>query len=146
VDLVSRRAHRILRRVARCRYLAGDPAAAPAWLPTASLGADERWLAVYENAPDSPVDAVAVTNVGLWLNEAGAWRRVRYGAIERSGPTPPVRTGQDKLRVTGLALDLADGSQATVPIRGGTDRTRDAWEFLRFVLRATADVRDASRS
>jgi hypothetical protein len=48
--------------------------------------------------------------------------------------------------VTGLALDLADGSHATVPVRGGTDRARDAWEFLQFVMRATGDVRHAGRS
>ena len=50
------------------------------------------------------------------------------------------------MRVAGLMLDLADGSQATVPVSGGTERARDAWEFLRFVMRVTDDVRHASRS
>jgi hypothetical protein len=143
MDPVAQRAHRILRKMSRCRYLAGGATESPPWLPSAELGAGERWLGVYENAPGDSAEAVGVTNWGLWLNEAGNWRRVRYDAILCSRPAPPVLTGADKMGVTGLALDLVDGSQATVPIRGGTDRTRDAWDFLRFVMHATRDVQAA---
>jgi hypothetical protein len=94
MDPVAQRAHRILRTMTRCRYLAGRAADVPTWLPSAELAAGERWLAVYENAPSDPAAAVGVTNLGLWLNEAGAWRRVRYDAIQRGRLEPPVLTGR----------------------------------------------------
>jgi hypothetical protein len=100
----------------------------------------ETPLGIYENAPGQVDNCAVITTAGLHVYAAGDWEFAAYDSIRGVRPIPPVEHSQDKLVVSALALDLLDGSTLDLPIYGGDERHRDAWEVMRFIDRVTHDV------
>lgn len=134
---VSSRVHRILRPLTHFQYFGPEGPPVPEELP---LMKEESLIGAYLNDPPSLRNAVIVTNFSLLLESHGAWAPIHYSSVSR------VVSPTSKEGVRYLDLVLADGSTARVPIHGGTERTSDAFEFLRFLDRVLEDRRLASQS
>jgi hypothetical protein len=131
---VISRAKRILRPMSRFQFFDGQPSPVPTDLP---LPETETPIGMYLNEPGSLEDAVVVTDLSLLLESKGTWVPIPYSSISKIA-TPTTKAG-----VQGLRLFLHDGSTVCLPIRGGTQRTSDAFEFLRFLDRVLADRKAA---
>jgi hypothetical protein len=140
MNTVKSRAGRILRGLARYRELpeAGDWL--QRWPRSPRLRPGETPLGVYENTPGQMDNCVLVTSSGLHVHSAGEWAYAAYDLIKDVRAVPPVEYPWDKLAVSGLALDLYDGRTLDLQISGGNERSRDAWEVMRFLDRVTQDV------
>lgn len=143
MDVVRSRAARILGHFARYRNLRDGTATPPAWLRQVAVQGDEVVLGVYENVPGELEDSIVVTTRALHLCRDGAWQSVSYEDI-RSIETPPTEAPLGKSGVAELTLHLGDGQRVSLPVTGGRGKTRDAWEFLRFLRRVTSDLERAS--
>jgi hypothetical protein len=102
----------------------------PSGLP---LAQGEAPLGIYLNDQPSTKDAIVITTASLILGEEDGWRTVPYTSIAR------VLTPDSKTDVHGLHLALDDGKTIWLPVRGGTEKTFDAFEFLRFINRVLED-------
>jgi hypothetical protein len=132
---VKSRASRILGRLASYRDLSPGPSAGPPWLEDVGLRQGEEWIGLYENSPGAADDCVVVTSFGLHLRRGQGWEFLGFGQIES------VVTVEPKGEVSELRVQRLDGRVTIVPVRGGRDRFRDAWEFMRFLDRAKGDMR-----
>ncbi len=143
MDIVASRAGRVLRKLPRYRDLIKDPAPAPAWVAAVSPREQgEVRLGVYENVPEKADESVLVTTSGLYVGRAAGWDFVAYDDIDEV-QTPHIEAPSDKVCFDAVTVRLKDGRQTNIPIRGGDGKSRDAWEFLRFLIRVTADLRRA---
>jgi hypothetical protein len=117
------------------RDLTSDEFVRPCYLKAVPLRDGTEVIGVYENRPDSGSDAVVVSTDGLYTYEGGDWRFVPYQAV-RSVDYLKGKT----VDVAGIVVRLSDGSVVEIPVTGGNcdAGTRDAAEFMRFVLRASA--------
>jgi hypothetical protein len=132
VDVKSR-ASRILRRLASYSDLTRGSPVVPLWLREIPLQEGEHCLGIYENAPGGAADSVLVTNLGLHVCCGSRREYVAFDEIES------VTTHQAKTEVTELEVHRRDGRVTQVPVSGGHDRLRDAWEFVRFLNRVRED-------
>jgi len=132
--LVSERVHRILRTMDSFRVGGGstdDPA-----FPV--LADAERCLGIYRNTAGTLAGAIVVTDRGLLLQRSRGWEFIAYGDLAAVDTE-----GSSKRRVSALMLTLQDGKRRRLPVAGGTDRFRDAFEWKRFLLRVIEDGRPA---
>ena len=134
---VKIRAGRILSRLSHYRrYDAGE---APAALVQLLSKAEGQCLGYYSNDSNRAEDLVAVTEVGLCWQGRGEPAFVRYTDIEAA--KVHLTKADDLVSADGLSFVLSSGGNAFVTILGGTDKFKDAFEFLRFVDRVREDIR-----
>lgn len=128
---VKSRVWRILRHLRNFEYLEERAGRGVAQIPGVLLQAGEVVLGVYRNHPGSLQDAVVVTDRGLWIDRPGPWDFISFRDVES------VELVERKEDAENLSLRLSGGRSAILAVRGGTDRTRDALEFLRFLDRVS---------
>ncbi len=93
-------------------------------------------LGVYQNPDGVPVSRIVVTSRGLYLIGEQGERFLAFDDIANvAGPAQKVQAGD-------LELSLKSGESIDLPIRGGDQQFRDVFEFLRFLDRVIADLRD----
>jgi hypothetical protein len=91
---------------------------------------DEEILGVYQNPEEYGGEWVLVTTRRLVVGRSNAEREIGFVDVESvEGPT-------DKSARDGVRVRTREGSIIFLPIRGGEGRFRDAFEFMRFVMRA----------
>lgn len=129
VTVVSR-AKRIFRGVQSFRFI---DAQGGSMLEGVPLSPGEMPIGVYYNEPESLRGAVVVTDSSLLIESHGSWRRLPYSLIER------VLSPASKIDAHELYVYLRSGTSVSVPIRGGTQKSSDVFDFLRFLDRVTAD-------
>jgi hypothetical protein len=128
---VRARAHRCLVALRQYRDLTPAESTAPQWLANRPLLVGEEWIGVYENIPGSPEDCVGVTNRGLHI-----WRGLEPDFLAYEELDSTTSEGLiPKRKADQITVRLRDGQLAVIPIRGGDDRSRDLFEFLRFLQR-----------
>lgn len=127
---VASRVKRTLHRMSRFHLVGSEDLPL---LPNFTLLEDERAIGAYLNNPKSLRSAIVVTDLSLIYESKNSWIAIPYASIAK------VMTPDRKLEVRELQLLLRDGSAFTIPICGGTSRTSDAFEFLRFLNRVLAD-------
>jgi hypothetical protein len=131
---VNVRVHRILKKLSRfraCDRIGDLPQLATHRPP---LGADEALQGVYENAPGSEEQAVFFTDLAVHWRANGEWSSVKYEEVV--GIAVPQG---DKMDAAELLLETRAGTTQRLPIRGGTEVTRDVYEVWRFMMRMTED-------
>lgn len=104
-------------------------------LPPPEFRSGEEMIGAYRDMVGSG-DHVVVTSVGLHVWSPDGWRMIPYRNIGEV----VVPHSEDSDLVETLYLRMRDGSKHGIPIRGGTGRFRDAWEFLRFLQRVVRDL------
>jgi hypothetical protein len=140
MDIVKSRASRILHRLAYYRELPNAIKWPSYWSSAPRFHPGETPLGTYENRLGQAENSIVVTSFGLHFYTAGEWIYAAYSSIHAVQPSPPLGSPEDKLAVSGLALRLRDGTTLTIPVSGGNQQCRDAWEFLRFLDRVTQDI------
>lgn len=132
---VQSRAHRILKRLAGYESVNVNGGTYPgvSWTGVAD---QEELVGIYRNTPSSLEKALLFTRNGIYLRGASGWRRLlAYESLDR------IVSPTTKTDVTGLSIQLVDGSSVWLPVRGAkNDRTFDAFEVWRFLLRVKADL------
>jgi len=123
-------AHRILKPLSS--YYAFDEGSngALSHLERLPLQQGEVPLGIYKNTPENFRDAILVTDLGLHRQQGDGWLFVGYEQIDFIDPPG------DKLTADGLSVHLLTHDILWLPVRGGHDRFRDVFEFLRFLERA----------
>lgn len=91
-----------------------------------------RVFGVYENSPDC---CIYVAEDGLILQELQQRKYIPYREIQNA-KVP----GTDKLSANQIVLRMKDGREHVLPIQHGRGKTRDVWEFWRFVDRVYKDI------
>jgi hypothetical protein len=112
----------------------------PGYLQDLVLQERETLIGVYENVIGAQDESIVITDVGLRLSHHGEWLFIDYRQIERVVGPP------DKQNVDGLTVHLVTGAIVQIPVRGGADKFRDAFEFVRFLMRVVQDVQRNGRS
>jgi hypothetical protein len=128
---VKSRSYRTLRPLQGFRQLDTLPEKLKKQLESVAFDRDERPIGVYENHPGKLEELIVITTHALWVHRAPAWIPYTFRNIE--AVTVPFET--DKRDADSVLLTLSDGGQITLPVKGGNDRFRDAWEFSRFLSR-----------
>lgn len=139
-NLIKARAHRILRRLPH--YLAIDEASSDekTELEEFELQDGEAILGIYENIPHQLRERVVISTRGLYLFKDEAWQHITYASMSEVKPTAPDKEG--KMNASMLAIKLKTGEEIEIPVKGGTDRTRDIWSFIQFLDRVIEDIKD----
>jgi hypothetical protein len=108
----------------------------PAWLVVPE---GERVLGVYVSEDRGSAQPVLITDAALYLDGVGN-ARIAYADIVDSTAYP---TEGDAHDAWGVQATLRDGAVVVIPVRGrrGNDRYVDAFDFVRFLLRVTEDLR-----
>jgi hypothetical protein len=134
-ESVKSRAYRTLRKMDSYRSLESN---APDYFATNLLREHERLIGVYENSPGKRQESIVLTSFGfhIFLNEQ--WQFIDYGQIVDVEPVLSIP--KDKRSIEGLIVRIP-GREITIPVRGGQEGFRDAWEFLRFLRRVTESFR-----
>jgi hypothetical protein len=121
-----------------------EPFDVPVGLP-GSIGTP---IGVYLNAESSLDGSIVITDSSMVLSEGAGWVPISYRSIDKV--IIPTSSGR-KSEIRHLILDLSDGRSFILPVQGGTDRTADVFEFVRFLDRVRSDLlsvlreRDPSR-
>ena len=134
-DLLKSRVHRILRGLPSFRSTADATVALPDGYEGHRLADGEQVLGLYTNTADDHREDILVTTHGLHLGPSGQTKFIAYQQISH------VDTLQPKHPLSTLRLHLESGEVMDLPIAGGHDRFRDAWEFMRYLDRVTRDIR-----
>jgi hypothetical protein len=131
---VRSRAHRILAKLETFQVLDRHESSdlVPGWLP------GEEAIGRYRNHTGTPDDDLLVTTMGVRTRSGGTWPLVPFSSIEHVA----LPHSEDKEVVDSLRLRLRDGRRVELPVRGGSGKFRDAWEFLRFLNRVMTDMRE----
>lgn len=121
------RAHRILK--AMDRYIDFEQGKVPDYITPKTCN-----IGVYENEPGSAENAILITFEGIELMGKNGCK-ISFAEMDRiEVPTA------DKLSVDYLNIHTAHSKTPVVlPVIGQKGRTRDAFEFLRFLKRCMAD-------
>lgn len=131
IQAVKSRSHRTLSPLQGFRSLKTLPDKLRGRLESITFEQDEAPIGVYENNLGDLDELIVITTHGLWIYEAGDW--IPYAFKNIKAVTVPF--GTHKRDADSLLLTLSDGRQITLPIKGGNDRFRDAWEFSHFLSR-----------
>lgn len=100
-----------------------------------SLTPFEEAIGVYENPPDSGVQAIVVTTQALRVLASDGVHVIPYASI-RAVSGPPTK---DVARPT-IAIRIDDGSAVEVPVLGRKGGALDVFEVLRFLKRVVEDI------
>lgn len=130
---VASRVHRILRGMERFAYFS-ESVEIPDGLP----GSAGIPIGVYFNEVSSLDGSIVITDSAVVLNEKSGWVSVPYRSIAKV--VIPYSSAARLSEVRHLILNLLDGSSFILPVKGGTDRTADAYEFARFLDRVRSDL------
>jgi len=127
-ERIRLRAYRTLRLLTSFRYVK-------------RVSPDIDVIGITENQPGSTVDRLLVTTNGLvWRTEPTqfvAYHQIIHAeAVVKHG-------GFDKSSVNTLRLHIANGAIFDFPVRGGNDKTRAVWEFLRYIDQVCAIVQQS---
>lgn len=140
-EIVRSRAYRILRRLTRYRELSEAQLQA---LPDIRKELVDNWekiLGIYENQPGQLRGNILVTTEGLhiFLEEE---EFVPFDQIDHIKPL----NEDDKSNVEELIISYKSGKNVRVPIIGGNDKFRDAWEVFHFLDRVVSDYQKKDSS
>ena len=130
-ELIESRAFRILFKLVRFNQKKNN-----LFTDEIPLRINEKILGAYENYPNKKKEIVIVTDSALHIYHKSAWSSIYYEQIS-CVETP---SKHEKRLIEKLDLRLKSGAVETIPVRGGIERFRDAWEFLRFLNRVISDV------
>jgi len=97
------------------------------------IDSKESWIGVYCNKPNSIENAVAFSSEKLYVNKHGTWVSVTYRDILENKIT------QNKHEASEILVRTPNYS-LIVPVHGGDDKVREAFEVLRFLNRVKEDV------
>jgi hypothetical protein len=131
---VKSRAHRILRKLSQfkeCDRIDELPQLVGEKSP---LSKTETCVGAYENVSKAKEDLLLFTDLGAHRWAEGKWISVRYSDIV--GTRWPT---EEKSKATELWLETKLGSDMYLPVRGGTEVTRDLFEVMRFFDRVIED-------
>lgn len=98
------------------------------------LNPNERFIGAYLNHPDEIDETIVVTDTSLHVRSGGNWIRVDYDDME-SATSPEEKNKAAEIHI----LCKHHGASIVVPVRGSQGRTRDIFEFLRFLDRTIGD-------
>jgi hypothetical protein len=143
-EIIRSRAHRILWRRGRDpNLLTADQETGYRYALLHDVHIErDHIFGVYENVPDSSEDAILFAVYGIyWLGEIVQF--IRYDQIQHTTAVCLNREFE-KTSVDTLKITMNSGEELFVPARGGDGRFRDAWELMRFMLRAVSDARKYS--
>jgi hypothetical protein len=135
-DVVVARAHRILKPLTQYRSILGDLSNTPEYVKDVLLKENEILIGVYENFPHGHDESIVITNFGLHYYIDKQWEFIPYNIITESKIQSPIKENVEE-----ISLTLVSGKLVWLPVRGGQGRFRDAFEFLRFLMRVTEDIR-----
>jgi hypothetical protein len=94
-----------------------------------SFRAGEVLVGLYDNGSEET--PVLISSHGIWLRIDGTWRPFNYADMEAVlGPGEG-----DPRDASGVWIQLRSGRSVKVPVLGGDEGFRDAWEFSRFFMR-----------
>ncbi len=131
---VKSRAHRILKHLANYRDLTNESLKIPYWVADVPINSGEVCYGVYENSSGEADESIAVTSLGIHVCRNKQWEFIDYAQIAS------VSAPLEKQTANELSLHLLSGQLTSLPVRGGSGRLRDAFEFLRFLDRVTHDL------
>lgn len=127
------RAYRILNSLSSYDDLASSQSS-PDWIAEIDLEPEEEVLGVYRNTP-SQDQAVIVTTRALHIGVGTKWHHVSYHEIEASATN-----SKEKGEADHLIVRTRSGVVIKVPVKGGSDRFQDVYEFQRYLDRVTSDL------
>lgn len=130
---VQMRAHRILKHLVNYHEANEN---LPIYLLNLELKPYELVLGYYENTRGKIDECVVVTNIRLLEYMDGKWNSFSYDEIKDARKPKNV----EKLDFQEIEIELIDGRCIYIPVKGGGRRSRDAFEFLRFLDRIMEDI------
>jgi hypothetical protein len=139
VPLIKSRAHRILRRLDNYHPISDVPVSLSSRVDEVPLADDEELIGIYLNSTESCDALIFVTTRALHILASGAWRRLAYQDVE----VIETSSAEDKHRLKVIRAVTGEGV-VDVPVTGGHGRLRDAWPFVRFLLRVVKDTQSRS--
>ncbi len=121
------RANRILKPM--LRYIDLERDEYPSYLL-----ADTNFIGVYENIPGSAEGAVLIKHDGIQVLNTD-FPSIAFSSISRADlPTT------EKMKADHILLSVyGKETPLRIPVEGGDERTRDVFEFLRFLDRCISD-------
>lgn len=123
-ERVRAKIHRILKKMPRFEAFAREVS-----LPD-GFETEDTLLGVYHN-DESRFDVwIGVNALHFWQE---TWQSVAYAQLVKVS-IHQTNTA-DKHSAVGVVMETQAGSSHVLRIDGGTERFRDAWEFLRFLMR-----------
>ncbi|MEO6907156.1 MAG: hypothetical protein ABI210_04625 [Abditibacteriaceae bacterium] len=93
----------------------------------------EELLGIYTNHLDTEEGKIVVSDLGLHLYHSNTWRFIGYDQIRDI--TLPDYAMEHKELADALCLKMISGKLVVIPVSGGNGQFRDAFEFMRFLLR-----------
>lgn len=129
---VPSRAHRILKNMQRYTDLTENVHSS--LKKQINLNEDDEFIGIYKNIKNSLNKSVVVTKQGIYLNESNKWKFIKYREIKNQDVD-----WKNKRSVDNILLTLENGQHLRLPIIGGDDKYRDAFEFLRYLDRVVED-------
>ena len=134
IPSVKTRAYRKLRTLTQFKFFDGTSKLPQLEGCSTPLAKTEEIIGAYENTPGEKQDLVLVTNLGLHWWTRGDWHSLEYSEmLEAEWPSPV------KMEATAVLIRSRSGNLISVPIRGGTEFTRDAFSVMTFIMRMIED-------
>ena len=133
---VGTRVHRILKKLPSFRVIDNHSGFLSQLrqdeLPTT---AQETLLGAYENHRGNKEGLVLFSDQAVYWLLGPKWHGVKYHEIATID-----RPAGEKMDASELLLKTRTGALERLPIRGGTENTRDVFEVWRFIMRVTEDL------
>ena len=133
---VHSRMHRTLRKLAAFEVLTSSRVEYPTGTVSPALAPGEEVLGIYRNGPSGTSEDILVTSIGLRTGLPRECTLLRFDEIVEV----VLPHAEDKEVVDTLRLRLHSGEFRELPVRGGAEQFRDAWEFLHFLQRVVSDA------
>ncbi len=131
-ELVTSRVHRILKDLKLFRAIDMQNLDS-----SVRLRPSENVLGLYENNKSERKDALLITTHAIHILCEKGEKVVDFREINKV-ETPPSKEPP----LEELTVQLKSGEQIKIPVRGGKENVRDAWEFLRFLIRVQSDAQN----
>ena len=125
-------AARILKPMARYIDVAQD--GRPPWLTVDALPEGEELIGVYQNEIGVEDDAILVTSIGIRWRSGNFRSSISYSEVDR---IRTALTSEEKSCVEGVHVTTRL-EELFVPVRGRNGNFADAFEFSRFLQRASS--------
>lgn len=95
----------------------------------------EKLIGIYHNRGNAQDDMIFVAEAGLAFKEDTQWIYVAYAQIDKVDAGLSDSSSFNKSSLNGLLLQTKAGKKIWLPIDGGNEKFRDAFEFMRFLDR-----------
>ena len=132
---VKSRVARILRPLSNFTTIESD---VPIDLIFPALNIHEHLLGIYANALLSSKELIAVTDKAILIEFDGEWIRLDYNDILSIDLPQPEELDAGS---ASILIRKQDETALQVPVRGFKGRLFDIYEFGRFLMRVTKDVK-----